>query len=601
MAKLRQLDPNGITWHAMAGYPRLENLATNPSFETVNATPVDIFRNLANNPSFEAANGLTEVRRNNALNPFGIGTSTGYGQQTVTPNVAISGHPEGLTTATRVSYITSNSTAGVTFNSATSVNTEYTVSAWIYHEVNSGNNFGFAQQEVLDGPSITAAVGTWVRASWTFTSHGTNTASIGFRLNGTAVSDGSFLITGMLLEKTSRMRSFFGGSTPDTADLTHAWTGASNASESLQNGDRIADATLSRVAAYRSKSHVKSGSYSAALESLGTGADSYIAPGGDGGIRLGLQGGKTYTFLATITTPITLTSAANVREKRIVVFYLPTGGTYVETRSEAGPTTGSAELRLTITIPTDISEAFVRLYHGARVAGEKVYWDNFAIIEGTYTGPYFDGDTLASGDFTYAWAGTPHASQSIQRGTVVTGTTASTSTGAFFKTYRHTTETGETVARYFVPKTAGTASWRIAAVHGMDYSRIIKGRTYTLYVRFKGSQALSATTIAIGLMDGNTANKILPATTGIPVTTGWSTWSKTFVAENTSSNATVLYPSISTIDPPDDFFFDIAEWMLVEGHAPPHKYFDGSTPEDVGYIYSWAGPANASTSIALPK
>lgn len=45
------------------------------------------------------------------------------------------------------------------------------------------------------------------------------------------------------------------------------------------------------------------------------------------------------------------------------------------------------------------------------------WWDNLLIVEGDYTGPYFDGNSLDEDGFTFAWTDVENDSTSIQQGT----------------------------------------------------------------------------------------------------------------------------------------------------------------------------------------
>ena len=75
-------------------------------------------------------------------------------------------------------------------------------------------------------------------------------------------------------------------------------------------------------------------------------------------------------------------------------------------------------------------------------ASDEVYVDGLVVVNGEYSGGYFDGDTPDAGGYTYAWTGTPHASTST-RELVEDPTTEITISGM--------------TARYYttVPKTSG--------------------------------------------------------------------------------------------------------------------------------------------------
>lgn len=135
--------------------------------------------------------------------------------------------------------------------------------------------------------------------------------------------------------------------------------------------------------------------------------------GDTGAIRLGMEVGKTYTISADINTPVALTGTLNGNARRIVYYYKIGAGSYIQTSSPAGPTTGSSRVSLTFTVPIGATEAFIRLYNGSGVTGEYVLWDNILLIEGTST-EYFDGDSYKELYSAYSaeWLGTPNNSPS---------------------------------------------------------------------------------------------------------------------------------------------------------------------------------------------
>lgn len=83
-------------------------------------------------------------------------------------------------------------------------------------------------------------------------------------------------------------------------------------------------------------------------------------------------------------------------------------------------------------------------------ASDEVYVDGLVVVNGEYSGGYFDGDTPDAGGYTYAWTGTPHASTST-RELVEDPTTEITISGM--------------TARYYTvnPNTAGP--WRSGLGH----------------------------------------------------------------------------------------------------------------------------------------
>jgi hypothetical protein len=121
---------------------------------------------------------------------------------------------------------------------------------------------------------------------------------------------------------------------------------------------------------------------------------------------------------ATIRIAAVQTGTLDATARRIVAFWKDSGGSYQSSFSSAAPNAvGSYDLSHTFTIPVGATEAFIRLMNGASVGNGEVYWDKTMLVEGAYTGPYFDGDT---GELYYAnqqtlseWEGVAHDSTSI--------------------------------------------------------------------------------------------------------------------------------------------------------------------------------------------
>jgi len=132
-------------------------------------------------------------------------------------------------------------------------------------------------------------------------------------------------------------------------------------------------------------------------------SDSFSAIGGDsGGIRMGLEPGKTYTLSATIRVPSAMSGTLDTRARTIVVYTKEGTAGYVPTSSQqATNATGTTRLNVTFTVPTNATEAFARLYNGARQGGGDTYWDAIMLTEGSTAYNYADGDSPG-----WAWKGT---------------------------------------------------------------------------------------------------------------------------------------------------------------------------------------------------
>lgn len=71
------------------------------------------------------------------------------------------------------------------------------------------------------------------------------------------------------------------------------------------------------------------------------------------------------------------------------------------------------------TSPTDAYINRVGAYNMSVVAGDTAWFDDFLVEKTGSIDGYFDGSTIASGDFTYGWSGIANASTSVQRATAI--------------------------------------------------------------------------------------------------------------------------------------------------------------------------------------
>lgn len=301
----------------------------------------------------------------------------------------------------------------------------------------------------LRSTQVAAPGGQWTRLAWTLTipagvyyvtivsdsnssaSDGAQNWVVGSTLDGTA----------LLLERVGTLGPYLDGNIPADsgysnvwtgtanasasyqydADLTASWTGTANASASTLTGLTIVDNNLSGSAfkTIASSRWAKSGTRSGRLIPSSTLTDTYQSPGGNnGGMRLGMVAGKTYTALATLHLEAPLSGGLSSAALRIRAYYktVSGGSSYFYLDSPvASNVAGSYDLRVTFSLPSDSTEAFVRLYGGSSAGNGDVWWDNFMVIEGTYRGIYFSGDTDDERFVFYDWDGTPNASQSIAR------------------------------------------------------------------------------------------------------------------------------------------------------------------------------------------
>lgn len=199
----------------------------------------------------------------------------------------------------------------------------------------------------------------------------------------------TYWVDSVLLEKSATLNPYYEG----LGDFTYLWAGTANASVSYQRGTFVTSADGALAYAISSTDWAQSGSKSLRVIPNSTSTDSRVPIGGDtGGLRLGLQAGKTYTISATcrLIAPQTGTLATAARSIR---FFQRIGtGAYTSVNSTAAPNVaGATRLSITHTLPADATEAFIRLQNGASFGGGDVWWDDLLIEETSTLQPYFDG------------------------------------------------------------------------------------------------------------------------------------------------------------------------------------------------------------------
>lgn len=378
------------------------NVYTNPSFEVDGGVPNDIRRNFLTNPSFETNTagwivrgaGVT-IARTTAEFDTGVASL-----QVTTPGT---GNDEGA----QFSGIPGTGATGSPH--VHGVRVKAPVGALL--RVGGSNNVN----SVVDTPFVGTGAWQTVYMTGLIGAGAAVTFYVRTMTNAQAVT---FYVDSALCEITAYALPLFHGDTvyPDS-DFTAAWTFAAHGSASVVRGV-FATNTSSRGA--RSLQWAKSGARSLrVVASGGSSTDSFSAVGGDaGGMRLGMIAGETYTAIATIRlaapTDVSLGVPANAR--RIVLFYnTGTGGYRTLLSPQAPNVAGEYEIRFPFTVPIGSLEAFVRLYNGSNGATvSDVWYDDFALVAGAYTGPAFNGSTNPLGDLERTrWAGATDASESI--------------------------------------------------------------------------------------------------------------------------------------------------------------------------------------------
>ena len=217
-------------------------------------------------------------------------------------------------------------------------------------------------------------------------------------LSGTATR-----VCRVLIEISSTVNSYFDGSYSPDPDLTPSWTGTANASASVLTGTAVASipATALQARNISSSQWPDSGQSVRSIPSSEKSNDSFCSPGGDvGAMRLGLIAGLPTAVRARGYLPTSQTGTISNNARRIKLIY-KAGAQYIQVIGTQGPNVpGEFISQVVATLPSDSSEAFVRLCNGAFVGNGDVYWTNIIIAQADTEAEalaavqtYFDGDT----------------------------------------------------------------------------------------------------------------------------------------------------------------------------------------------------------------
>jgi len=356
---------------------------------------------------------VVEVRRNLAVNPNFETNLTGWGASSV--NITLT---RDLTTAksgtasAKAEIVTAAVIGDLnTFGSSTPAAPGEVFTASAHVKASASGNMRVTLEFRDAGNVIVGSVASvvlltggagFVRMPVTATAPA-STATLFMRVGVDAVSPVGFMwwVDDAQIEKSPVLGTYFDGSTPSAGDLINNWAGTADASASVRSGVAAGYvAGGASVAGIQSFRWGKSGARSLRqipISDLASAAHTRI-PGE-------FVAGRTYTVLATsrLDAPITGTS-------RLWLTARQSGGTVIAGGFPAPNVAGEHPHRLTFT--AGASTDMIWLEHGGLAGSGDLWWDDILIVEGAYTGGYFDGDTPSNGLTTYAWTGTAEASTS---------------------------------------------------------------------------------------------------------------------------------------------------------------------------------------------
>lgn len=245
----------------------------------------------------------------------------------------------------------------------------------------------------------------------------------------------------------------------------------------------------------------------------------------------------------------------------------------------------------------------------------------------TNPGQYFDGDTAAKPDTTYAWSGTPGESYSYARGRNITGWLTfgegNASSGGSGAVAQSTGGLAGTFAAQVTWFTDATGAGFIMGVGPMGAAAVEPRATYygSIHVKIPGRTQRVESGIA---WYDSARNLISYVWSGGGDITEGDQWTRLIVSGVSPDNAAFAAPVARDVDDPalsgigfgegpfgenpfggieksiwepwrsgDIILLDAA--MVTLGEVFP--YFDGSTKDTRDYDYQWLGGAHASASI----
>jgi phage tail-like protein len=403
----RLLAPAGATsacWKLAVSSANREVRLTRMHFQNSNDGVSGLWTNLATNPSFETGSGTVEVRRNLIGNPAAV-SLTGYSQANGTLS-AITDFPT-FGTAVRHERSSAGTVARLTAAIGTAFlpSTQYTT----VFQVRASESLSSVSVEYRHSATA-AGVSVWTGTIPAGVSEvrvtGTRSATAAVAGAGPSFiwSSGSVNstldVTRVQTELGPTAGTYFDGGTAASGDFSYAWVGTANASQSIQNavGVTTVSAGGANIAAWKGTTWASTGTKSLRMRPVTADNSNGFAV-----ISPGFTIDTVYTVLAKVRLTAPLTNP-NVNGRKIRIH--ASGGALIAESAQAPNEAGVHKLSVTFTATQTAN--VIRLTHFGVVGDGDLWWDDLAVIEGTYTGDYFDGNTPDG-----IWLGAVDASRSV--------------------------------------------------------------------------------------------------------------------------------------------------------------------------------------------
>lgn len=591
--------------YADADGPSVTNLVTNPSMEAV-ASGTDSTKrvNLVTNPSFES-------------NTTGW-TSTGATISRVTTDFYIG-------TASLSTVCPANGNwAGTSAPITVAPNTVYTSSIYVKGEAGKTFQLQFDDYTSADvyiaslSSAVITATGTWQRVSVTRTLGATSAKGYIYVFNRTAGAH-TFYLDGAMCETASDMRPYFDGNYSEDPNYIPEWNGTVNNSTSdalvrgASNRENLVtnpnfEVDLTGWGGTVTRTRITTDQYvgTASLQCVASVFDAYAeSPQGS------VFGNTSYTASIWIKGEVGKLIGIGISD-------FNSSGTYLGGNVSSNFIMTGSWQRIRFTRTTLASAARASIFIQNKSASAHTFFVDAVMLEQTTTlNPYFDGGYTDMPGWTTSWAGTANASRSVATAAPVTVRTnlvtnpsmESVTAGSVVMRRNLVTnpsfESGTTgwsvnglatLAQSTVQKYAGSNSLLVTRTGDTDdfvsftVSGLNPGATYTgsFYVYITGN---GATRNDRGiLVFGGTGGGIAEANYD---RTKVNQWQRVSASTTAGTSGTIQIRAYAMTG--FNIFIDA---VMLEASSTIGDYFDGSTPDALGWDYAWSGTANASISTA---
>ncbi len=239
------------------------------------------------------------------------------------------------------------------------------VSAGVLTRIMSANTNNSNRREFGVGVSSSVSAGQWVRIGPMLWNHGNYSPGPG------------------------APNYFYDGDSVDP-DFSFAWTGAAGASSSTMAAQRFPEIP-----------HPYAGFFSSQWAARGAGSLRILAKSYPVPIPVALVAGRTYTAMAT-ARHVNANSGSFLYAGDMELRYNSVG------QGRFPDTPGVYPQRIVFTAVDG-----AKLTLGGAGIGD-IWWDNLLVVEGDYSGEYFDGDSPDDALYDYRWDGLPHSSTSAR-------------------------------------------------------------------------------------------------------------------------------------------------------------------------------------------